>query len=279
MQTIKSKEQELLKTAIEATDAYLGVERQAMTLGTATPVMIKEFTYHLSRAHDALSELEDIDNHEEYMKGHIQKMIDLTPNNGSKAQLDVIQFHKTSHPEDVYETSRVSFKDFLEEENKTAEDSEEITDEDISKMVDELEWEDIIDLYSEDELLSDDEDQEEDEEKKEVKEALSIQARLKKRQAFARTRGKRNVARNMKLRRTSPIEVLKKRAVLAARRSLYKRFLRGRDKSTMSAAEKDRIEKQVAGLKYMQTTIANKMLPKMRDIEQKRLAGYRGAKK
>jgi len=75
------------------------------------------------------------------------------------------------------------------------------------------------------------------------------------------------------------MEVLKKRAVLAARRSLYRRFLRGRDKSTLSAAEKDRIEQQVGRMRFMQSAIALKMLPKMRSIEQKRLAHYRSGKK
>ncbi|NBW53678.1 MAG: hypothetical protein EBR39_07155, partial [Betaproteobacteria bacterium] len=106
-------------------------------------------------------------------------------------------------------------------------------------------------------------------------EKLSAQARLKKRQAFARFRGKRNVARGMKLRRASSMNVLKKRAVLAARRAVYKRFLRGRDKATLSAAEKDRIEQQVGRMKFIQAAIATKMLPKMRAIEQKRLANLR----
>jgi hypothetical protein len=74
------------------------------------------------------------------------------------------------------------------------------------------------------------------------------------------------------------MDVLKKRANLSARRAVYKRFLRGRDKSTLSAAEKDRIETQVGRMKYMQQAIATKMLPKMRGIEQKRLSNYRSKK-
>ena len=68
------------------------------------------------------------------------------------------------------------------------------------------------------------------------------------------------------------MEVLKKRAIGAARRSLYKRILRNRDKSSLSASEKDRVEQQVGRLKFMQTALATRLLPKMRSIEQKRLA-------
>ena len=88
-------------------------------------------------------------------------------------------------------------------------------------------------------------------------------------------KSKRNAARNIKLRRPSSMNILKKRAILAARRAVYNRFLRGRDKSTLSAAEKDRIEQQVSRMKYMQQAIATKMIPKMRSIEQKRLSNYR----
>jgi hypothetical protein len=115
-------------------------------------------------------------------------------------------------------------------------------------------------------------------EEQNLDEKISVQARLGKRQAFSRMRGKRNAARGMKLRRASSIEVLKKRAVVAARRAVYQRFLRGRDKSTLSASEKDRVEQQVGRMKYIQTALATRMLPKMRSIEQKRLAGYRAGK-
>ena len=108
-----------------------------------------------------------------------------------------------------------------------------------------------------------------------IDEKFTAQSRLKKRQAFARMKSKRNSARNIKLRRPSSMNILKKRAILAARRAVYNRFLRGRDKSTLSAAEKDRIEQQVSRMKYMQQAIATKMIPKMRSIEQKRLSNYR----
>jgi len=72
---------------------------------------------------------------------------------------------------------------------------------------------------------------------------------------------------------------LQRRAKLAARRAIYQRFLKGRNKAQLSASEKDRIEQQVGRLKVIQTTLAQRMIPKIRSIEQKRLASYRTRKK
>ena len=160
-----------------------------------------------------------------------------------------------------------------EREGITTEEAEvddiKLTEADLEDMVNKLSWEDIVDYYDEDELVEDDNT---------VEEGLSVQARMKKRQSFARSRGKRGVALRMKLRRASTQETLKKRAILAARRSLYKRLLRGRDKSQLSASEKSRVEQQVKRLRTFQTALVTKMMPKIRAIEQKRLANYRSSK-
>jgi hypothetical protein len=155
--------------------------------------------------------------------------------------------------------------------NFIAEKREQFSEDDINEMVDKLEWEDIVDLYSEEELI--------EEETEQLDEKISAQSRLKRRQGFARGRTKRNTAKGIKLRRASTPETLQKRAQLAARRAIYQRFLRGRDKSALSASEKDRIEQQVKGMKNIQSSIATRMVPKMRSIEQKRLAHYRGGSK
>lgn len=378
---------ELLKTALEATDNYLFVEKRATEQGMATNQMIHDFTYEMSRAHDALQALGVLDQHQDYMSAHAnvmlklhghkdQSLADIPYTHVPAADVGEVEesvssaydrinkrFTKTSgqtlgqkhkywsgeverlgkeieaqkaeverrkklevkeavwdqakerqdlpkeklspaskakakarakaagrpYPNMVdniwaarmQEGKALSFNQFISEEEKKSSESEDtISDEEIDQIVDDLTWEDIVDLYDEIELEYDPEEDDEEEELDEelLDEKLSVQARLKKRQAFARMRGKRNVARGIKLRRASSIEVLKKRAKLAARRAVYKRFLRGRDKSTLSAAEKDRIEQQVARMKFMQQAIQVKLLPKMRAIEQKRLAGYRTKK-
>lgn len=285
------KQHELIKIALHATDGYLGIEKKAIQAGTATNTMLHDFSYFMSQAHDALQELGVLDQHEEYMAKHVQILTKLHGHDDETiADQPYVHVPKSDYgevEEEITVTPRSykalkSFSEFMSEEKKNSD--EEISEEEIDKIVDDLTWEDIVDLYDDIELAYEKEDDElEDEDEEELREdfldeKLSVQSRLKKRQAFARMRGKRNVARNIKLRRASSIEVLKKRANLAARRAVYKRFLRGRDKSTLSAAEKDRVEQQVGRMKYMQQAIAVKMLPKMRSIEQKRLASFRTKK-
>ena len=328
------KTRELLKTAIEATDGYLGAEKDAVNNGI-TNQNLKDFMYFFTRAQQALTQLGILDKHMEYMTSHMATMEDLAKDDSTiqniTSQLGGSYFSGSQEKQEhdymseeadkglaaksaksgisvgtlrkVYNRGMAAWrtghrpgttphqwamarvnsyimkgkgtyygadKDLREEEEK----EEELKDEDIDKMVNDLDWEDIADLYSDDDFA----DEEENEEEENLKEAISVQGRIKKRQAFARFKGRRNVIKGMKLRRASDVATLQKRATLAARRALYKRFLRGRNKSQLSAAEKDRIEQQVKNLKTIQSTIAQRMMPKIRSIEQKRLASYRTKK-
>lgn len=305
---------ELLKTALEATDNYLFIEKRAKEANIATNRDIHNFSYEMSRAHDALQALGVLDKHEKYMEFHVGEMLKLHGHKDMSIadlpyahvpQSDIgeieeanvwdkpspVKKHEKLSPatkakakararaagrpypnmvDNIWaarqqESTLLTFNQFLTEKKS---DEESISEDEIDAMVEDLKWEDIVDFYPDEELVY--------EEVEQLDEKLTAQSRLKKRQAFARMRGKRNVARNIKLRRASNMETLKKRAVLAARRAVYKRFLRGREKSALSAAEKDRIEQQVSRMKYIQSAIAMKMLPKMRSIEQKRLASFRG---
>ena len=265
---------ELLKTALEATDAYLGIEKQAVAAKKATPMMIHDFTYHLSRTHDALQSLGVLNDHQEYMTSHVVTMSKLFGDDDANlgdmpyAHLPAADYSGMDESKKVsrkQESVVTSFSNFI------AEKKEQFTEEDINEMVDNLTWEDIVDLYSDEDLI--------EEEAELLDEKMSAQSRLKRRQSFARGRSRRNTAKGMKLRRASTPQILQNRAQLAARRAIYQRLLRGRDKSALSASEKDRIEMQVKGMKSIQASIATRMVPKMRSIEQKRLAHYRGGSK
>jgi hypothetical protein len=168
------------------------------------------------------------------------------------------------------ETKILSFNSFINEEVENT-----LSEKEIEEMVNSLTWEDIVDLYEDDDLV----DVEENPMNEELDEALSAQARMKKRQAFQRSKGKRNLSRGLKLRRASDPSTLQKRARLAARRSIMKKLLKGRSKGQLSTSEKDRIEKQLASMKNIMSTIQQRFVPKIRSIEQKRLANYRGKKK
>ena len=265
---------ELLKTALEATDAYLGIEKQAVAANKANPMMIHDFTYHMSRTHDALQSLGVLNDHQEYMTSHVVTMSKLFGDDDANlgdmpyAHLPAADYSGMDESKKVsrkQESVVTSFSNFI------AEKKEQFTEEDINEMVDNLTWEDIVDLYSDEDLI--------EEEAELLDEKMSAQSRLKRRQSFARGRSRRNTAKGMKLRRASTPQILQNRAQLAARRAIYQRLLRGRDKSALSASEKDRIEMQVKGMKSIQASIATRMVPKMRSIEQKRLAHYRGGSK
>jgi len=308
---------ELLKTALEATDAYLGIEKQAVAANKANPMMIHDFTYHMSRAHEALQSLGILDDHQEYMTSHVETMSKLFGDDDNNladlpyAHVPAADFSDMDESKEFWDSAKeradepkeklspawkakakaratsagrkypnmvdnvwaarkqesvvVSFANYI------AEKKEVFSEDDINEMVDSLTWEDIVDLYPEEDLI--------EEETEQLDEKISAQSRLKRRQGFSRGKTKRNTSKGIKLRRASTPAILQKRAQLAARRAIYQRLLRGRDKSSLSASEKDRVELQVKSMKNIQASIATRMVPKMRSIEQKRLANYRGGAK
>lgn len=154
----------------------------------------------------------------------------------------------------------IKFSEFILEQVET----EGISDEELDDMVEELSWEDIADLYDEDEYYIDNDEEE-------LEEAISATSRLRRGQKMRSRRTQIALARKMKLRRTSNMATLKKRARLAARRAVMKRFLRGRDKGSLSVGEKNRIENQIRNMGPLVNALSAKMLPKVRSLEQKRL--------
>lgn len=169
-------------------------------------------------------------------------------------------------------TPAVSGTQSVQDYKDENEELQQISDEEFAEIENEIEaltWEDIVDDYDEDEL----------EIEEELEEGLTAQGRMKKRFAFMRNKSRRNLARGMALRKTSTPDRLKRRAIGSARRMVYKRFLRGRDKSSMSAAEKTRIEAQVKRLAPSVARIAVRLAPKMRQIERTRLKNRNSKKR
>jgi hypothetical protein len=141
--------------------------------------------------------------------------------------------------------------------------SEEIDENDID--INDLEWNDIADTYEPEDFIVEEI----------LDEKISAASRLRKRMHFKRTSSKRQIGAAIKLSRPSTIAQLQKRAKVAARRLLMKKFLHGRDKSTLSAQEKDVLEARVKALKNVQSVLAQRLIPKIRDIESKRLKSKR----
>jgi len=256
---------ELLKTALSATDIYLGIESKAVEGKSANTVMLRDFINSYNIAWKALESLGVINQHEEYMKGHLKTVWGMAKEEDATLADDPYA-ESSGSSGGVEESTVLSFSAYLAEEKN--EELIEFTEDDINEMVDSLEWEDIVDLYPEEDL----------EIEEQLEEKISASSRLKRRQSFRRGKNKRNIAKTIRLRRSSTPQQLKNRAISAARRSMYAKMLKGRNKASLSASEKDRMEAQVGRMKNITAVVAMRMAPKLRSLEQKRLAHKRGGK-
>lgn len=140
----------------------------------------------------------------------------------------------------------ISFKEFIQEE---------ITDQEIDELIESLVWEDIEEFY-EDVLM----------------ENISSTERVRMAQRMKSKKTMLAMARRVKLRSPGALKVIGKRAKVDARILVLKKLLKGRKKSELSAAEKDRLEATVSRLMSMQKNITQKMIPKVKQLERERIA-------
>ena len=149
------------------------------------------------------------------------------------------------------------FKEYLEEGCK-------IKEEELNDWISVFTWEEISDLYEEEEF--------EQEEPVTLHEKISATTRLRKGQQLKGRSSRLAVSKKIKLLRTSSPEVLNTRAKAAARRMLMNKFLQGKDKSALSAQERDRLEQRVSSILKMQPAVVTKMIQKVRGLERSRMA-------
>ena len=140
-----------------------------------------------------------------------------------------------------------------------------------------LSWDDLVDLYDEDEIEYD--DSPETEEGEDLEEGITPAGRLKKKFNAMRSKSRRMMARNIAIKRVSSPEKLKSRSIRAARRMVYKRLLRNRDISTVSSSEKTRLEAQIKRMAPMVARLSIRVMPAVRKLEQSRIKNSRTRKK
>jgi len=112
-----------------------------------------------------------------------------------------------------------------------------------------------------------------------LNEAITPQGRLKKKFAAMRNKTRRNLAKNMAMKRIATPDVIKGRSIRAARRMVYKRILRNRDPSSVSASEKARIEAQVKRMAPMVSRLSIRLQQSERKRDQARVTNARTKKK
>lgn len=141
-----------------------------------------------------------------------------------------------------------------------------------------LSWDDLVDLYDEDEIEYDETPEKEDE-GEDLEEGITPAGRLKKKFNAMRSKSRRMMARNIAIKRVSSPEKLKSRSIRAARRMVYKRLLRNRDISTVSSSEKTRLEAQIKRMAPMVARLSVRVMPAVRKLEQSRIKNSRTRKR
>ena len=141
----------------------------------------------------------------------------------------------------------ISFKEFIQEE---------VTEEEIDALIESLEWEDVIHLFDEEDMIIED---------------ISAKERIKKGQRLKSRKVLMALAKKVKLKRSAPLSTLKNRSKTDARRIIMKKMLKGRKKKNLSAAEKNSIEARTAMTMTMMKNLPAKMLPKIRQLQRDRL--------
>ena len=110
---------------------------------------------------------------------------------------------------------------------------------------------------------------------KDIFEALNMAQRLKKARQMKMMQPRLKIAIAKAKKRTATREVLMKRARKHARKLLLKKLLKGIDKSDLSMARKQEIEKRLdtPAMKSKIEKLAMKLLPKMKKMEMERKKG------
>ena len=239
----------ILSGALDSTAHYLNILDWAEGAGKLDDHAMAEFERNLSRAAGLLAGVNALHHHHEYMKNAAHRMLKVAPH----ANLHSEAFDPGKHQD---------------REGVTEKELEEI-----EKHIDQLSWSDIEHLYADQEHQEAEEEFELDGDS--LDEALTAAQRMKKRLDFLKTKSRREIAARVALHRVSTPGRMKKRAVTGARGMIMKRILRGRDKSKLSAAEKDRLETILRNSRAAVARISNRLLPKLRKLEQERLRHHR----
>jgi hypothetical protein len=145
-------------------------------------------------------------------------------------------------------------------------ESEDPVDEELDKLVDEIKDDDILELYSDDEIkiLPEDTDVQ-------LNEILSRQERIKAAIRFARTKAKREIKAHIALNKHSDRETLNKRARRLAIKIIKSKLAKAK-LGELSVSEKERVEKILSLRKSLIDRLSLKMVQRVKQLEKERLS-------
>jgi len=160
------------------------------------------------------------------------------------------------------------------------EDDDELSDDEIDKMVKGVHDDDFMDAYDDDELyIIDDETGEQLHDMKEevIMEVLSRAERVRAKIRFSRSEAKRERKTRVALKTRSSTGTINIRARRLAI-NMMKQRLAKKPLNQLSIGEKERIEAIIAQRKQVINRIAMKMVPRVRKIENDRLVHHKFTK-
>ena len=107
----------------------------------------------------------------------------------------------------------------------------------------------------------------------EVNELLTIQQRVKLKQAIRRNKAKIQMGAKRARRKIADLDTLRKRSVKQAKNVLIKKFLKNKSKQDLSYAARGALEKKLArpGMKNAIQRLAKKLLPSVRQKDRNKL--------
>ena len=107
----------------------------------------------------------------------------------------------------------------------------------------------------------------------EVNELLTIQQRVKLKQAIRRNKAKIQMGAKRARRKIADLDTLRKRSVKQAKNVLIKKFLKNKSKQDLSYAARGALEKKMArpGIKNAIQRLAKKLLPTVRQKDRNKL--------
>ena len=109
------------------------------------------------------------------------------------------------------------------------------------------------------------------EESVDFSEAMSLQHRMKMKAAFRKNKAKIALGKKKAARKLASPEKLQKRAERHARDLLVKKILKNKDKSDLSYAGREGIEKKLKNKKAAIKKIARKLLPQIKKADRAKL--------
>ena len=109
----------------------------------------------------------------------------------------------------------------------------------------------------------------------EIDEVLTKQQRIKRGRLMKRMAKRIAIKRKRKLKKRATKDELLNRAKKLARKKLAKKYLKGKDLSKLTFADRERLEKKLKGKSKVITRIAKKLLKQVKAADVARVAAMR----